>query len=77
MGKAVPQVALNWLAQRPSVATIIIGARSEEQLRQNIGAMSWTLDAAQMKRLDDASATTPVYPYWHQRGSAERNPPPV
>jgi aryl-alcohol dehydrogenase-like predicted oxidoreductase len=77
VGKAVPQVALNWLAQRPSVATIIIGARSEEQLRENIGAVGWRLDAAQIKRLDDASATTPGYPHWHQRGSAERNPPPV
>ena len=77
VGKAVPQVALNWLAQRPSVATIILGARSEEQLRQNIGAAGWKLDAAQVKRLDDASARTPAYPYWHQRGSAERNPSPV
>jgi aryl-alcohol dehydrogenase-like predicted oxidoreductase len=77
VGKAVPQVALNWLAQRPSVATIIFGARSEEQLRQNLGAVGWRLDAAHMKRLDDASASTPAYPYWHQRGFAERNPPPV
>jgi aryl-alcohol dehydrogenase-like predicted oxidoreductase len=77
VGKAVPQVALNWLAQRPSVATIIIGARTEEQLRQNIGAAGWKLDAAHMKRLDEASARTPPYPYWHQRGFAERNPPPV
>jgi aryl-alcohol dehydrogenase-like predicted oxidoreductase len=77
VGKAVPQVALNWLAQRPSVATIIIGARTEEQLRQNLGAVGWRLDAAHMKRLDDASARTPPYPYWHQRGFAERNPPPV
>jgi aryl-alcohol dehydrogenase-like predicted oxidoreductase len=77
VGQAVPQVALNWLTQRPSVATIIIGARTEEQLRQNIGAVGWRLDAAQMKRLDDASARTPPYPYWHQRGFVERNPPPV
>jgi aryl-alcohol dehydrogenase-like predicted oxidoreductase len=76
-GKAVPQVALNWLLQRPSVSTIITGARTEEQLRQNIGAVGWTLDAAQVKKLDEASAVTPVYPYWHQRGFKERNPPPV
>jgi aryl-alcohol dehydrogenase-like predicted oxidoreductase len=77
VGKSVPQVALNWLANRPSVATIIIGARNEAQLRDNIGAVSWSLDAMQMKTLDEASARTPVYPYWHQRGFAERNPPPV
>jgi aryl-alcohol dehydrogenase-like predicted oxidoreductase len=77
VGKPVPQIALNWLAQRPSVATIIIGARSEEQLRENIGAIGWRLDAAQMTRLNEASASTPIYPHWHQRGFAERNPPPV
>jgi aryl-alcohol dehydrogenase-like predicted oxidoreductase len=77
VGKAVPQVALSWLAQRPSVATIILGARSEEQLRENIGAVGWRLDEAQMKRLDEASARAPAYPHWHQRGFAERNPPPV
>src|SRR5262249_8155366 len=77
VGKAVPQVALNWLAQRPSVATIIVGARSEEQRREKLGAVGGRLDAAQMKRLDEASATMPGYPHWHQRGFAERNPPPV
>ena len=76
-GKTVPQVAINWLSQRPSVATIIIGARNEDQLRHNLGAVGWSLDAAQMKKLDEASARTPVYPYWHQQGFAERNPPPV
>jgi len=76
-GKTVPQIALNWLLQRPSVATIVIGARDENQLRQNLGAVGWTLDAAQMARLDAASTTTPAYPYWHQRGFAERNPSPV
>jgi aryl-alcohol dehydrogenase-like predicted oxidoreductase len=77
VGKEVAQVAINWLSQRPSVATVIIGARNEEQLRNNIGAVGWTLDAAHMKKLDDASARTPIYPYWHQRGFAERNPSPV
>jgi aryl-alcohol dehydrogenase-like predicted oxidoreductase len=76
-GKTVPQVAINWLSQRPSVATVIVGARDEGQLRSNIGAVGWMLDAAQSKKLDDASDRTPVYPYWHQRGFAERNPPPV
>ena len=59
------------------VATVIIGARNEEQLRQNLGAVGWNLTPAQVARLDAASATTPAYPYWHQRGFAERNPPPV
>ena len=76
-GKTVPQIALNWLLQRPSVATVIIGARNEEQLRQNLGAVGWNLTAEQVAKLDAASATTLAYPYWHQRAFAERNPPPV
>lgn len=76
-GKTLPQIALNWLLQRPTVATVIIGARNEEQLRQNLGAVGWTLTPAQVAKLDAASATTLAYPYWHQRGFAERNPPPV
>jgi aryl-alcohol dehydrogenase-like predicted oxidoreductase len=75
--KTVPQIALNWLLRRPSVATVIIGARNEEQLRQNLGAVGWTLTAAQVAKLDAASAVTPAYPYWHQKGFAERNPSPV
>jgi aryl-alcohol dehydrogenase-like predicted oxidoreductase len=76
-GKTVPQIALNWLLQRPTVANVIIGARNEEQLRNNLGAIGWNLTPAQMKVLDEASKTTLIYPYWHQRGFAERNPPPV
>ncbi|HUL07829.1 MAG TPA: aldo/keto reductase [Candidatus Acidoferrum sp.] len=76
-GKSVPQVALNWLLQRPTVANVIIGARDEEQLRQNLGAVGWSLTPEQVKKLDAASATTLTYPYWHQRGFTERNPPPV
>jgi aryl-alcohol dehydrogenase-like predicted oxidoreductase len=76
-GKTVPQIALNWLLQRPSVATVIIGARNEEQLRQNIAATGWNLTPAQVAVLDAASVTTLAYPYWHQRGFPERNPPPV
>jgi aryl-alcohol dehydrogenase-like predicted oxidoreductase len=76
-GKTVPQVALNWLLQRPTVATLIIGARDELQLRQNLGAVGWTLTQAQVAMLDAVSARTKVYPYWHQTGFAERNPPPV
>jgi aryl-alcohol dehydrogenase-like predicted oxidoreductase len=77
VGKTVPQVALNWLLQRPTVSTVVIGARNEEQLRQNLDAVGWNLTAPQVARLDAASAVTPAYPYWHQRGFAERNPPPV
>jgi aryl-alcohol dehydrogenase-like predicted oxidoreductase len=63
-GKPVPQIALNWLLRRPTVATVIVGARNEEQLRQNLGAIGWELDADQIARLDKASATTPPYPYY-------------
>ena len=76
-GKTVPQIALNWLLQRPTVSTIIIGARDEEQLRQNLGAIGWTLTRDQIATLDAASATTKTYPYWHQAGFTERNPAPV
>jgi aryl-alcohol dehydrogenase-like predicted oxidoreductase len=76
-GKTVPQVALNWLLQRPTVSTLVIGARNEDQLRQNLGAVGWNLTAVQVARLDAASAVTPIYPYWHQRGFAERNPFPT
>ncbi len=76
-GKSVPQIALNWLLQRPTVATVIIGARNEEQLRQNLGAVGWNLTAEQVARLDAASAPRIAYPYWHQNGFAERNPPAV
>ena len=77
-GKSVPQVALNWLAQRPTVSNIIVGARDEAQLRENLGAVGWNLSADQVARLDQASAMTPVYPYWHQRLEfSDRNPIPV
>ena len=76
-GKSVPQIALNWLLQRPTVSTVIIGARNEEQLKQNLGAVGWSLTRGQMQQLNDASEVTPAYPYWHQRQFAERNPSPV
>jgi aryl-alcohol dehydrogenase-like predicted oxidoreductase len=77
-GKSVAQIALNWLLQRPTVATLIIGARNEEQLRDNLGAVGWNLTAEQVAKLDAASAVPVAYPYWHQRSNfAERNPPPV
>jgi aryl-alcohol dehydrogenase-like predicted oxidoreductase len=76
-GKTVPQVALNWLLQRPTVSTVVIGARNEEQLRQNLESIGWNLSTEHVAKLDAASEVASVYPYWHQRGFAERNPPPV
>jgi aryl-alcohol dehydrogenase-like predicted oxidoreductase len=76
-GKTVPQVALNWLLQRPTVSSVIVGARNEEQLKQNLGAAGWNLTPEEVAQLDKASDVTPVYPYWHQRQFKERNPVPV
>lgn len=76
-GKSIPQVALNWLLQRPTISSLIIGARNEEQLRQNIEAIGWSLSPTQMARLNHASEQRPVYPYWHQRQNVQLNPPPV
>lgn len=78
-GKTIPQIALNWLLQRPTVSTVLIGARNEEQLRQNLGAVGWNLSPEQIAKLDAASAVTPPYPYYpYWRGQfSERNPTPV
>jgi aryl-alcohol dehydrogenase-like predicted oxidoreductase len=77
-GKSVPQIALNWLLHRPTVSSIVLGARDEAQLRDNLGATGWSLTPEQTARLDAASETPAAYPYWHQRGEfRERNPPPV
>jgi len=76
-GKTVPQIALNWVLQRPSISTVIMGARNEEQLRQNLAAEGWNLSREQIAKLDKASDVTPAYPYWHQRQFTERNPAPV
>ncbi len=76
-GKTIPQIALNWLLQRPSVSTLIIGARDENQLRDNLGAVGWNLTAEQIAKLDQASAVPKIYPYWHQAGFSERNPFPT
>ncbi|MDO9374390.1 MAG: aldo/keto reductase [Ferruginibacter sp.] len=66
-GKSLAQVSLNWLLQRPTVDNIIIGARNEEQLKQNLAAVDWNLATEQVKRLDAVSEVPPIYPYWHQR----------
>ena len=78
-GKTLPQIALNWLLQRPTVASVLIGARDETQLRQNLGALGWQLSTDQMARLGAASSVTPpypYYPYWNGQFS-ERSPVPV
>ncbi len=72
-GKTVAQVALNWLLQRPTISTLVIGARTEEQLIQNLGATDWSLTAEEVKRLDAVSTVEAVYPYWHQRGYKQLN----
>jgi aryl-alcohol dehydrogenase-like predicted oxidoreductase len=79
-GKTVPQIAINWLLQRPTVSSVIIGARNEEQLRQNLGAVGWRLAPDQMKRLDAASeviAPYPYFPYRRQEAFARLSPPAV
>jgi aryl-alcohol dehydrogenase-like predicted oxidoreductase len=73
-GKTVPQIALNWLLRRPTVSSLIIGARNEQQLRQNLGAVGWSLTPDQVAALDAASEVPVAYPYWHQRQFPERNP---
>ena len=76
-GKTIPQIALNWLLGRPTVANVIVGARDEAQLRENLGAVGWSLTPDQIARLDAASLITKTYPYWHQAEFIERNPLPV
>jgi len=79
-GRTVPQIAINWLLRRPTVSSVIIGARNEVQLRQNLAAIGWTLTSDQMERLDAASSVTapyPYFPYRRQEGFARLNPPAV
>ena len=80
LGRTVPQIAINWLLQRPTVASVIIGARDEDQLRQNLGAVGWSLTPDQVARLDAVSSRTapyPYFPYYRQEGFARLNPPIV
>ena len=76
-GKTIPQVALNWLLSRPTISTLIVGARNEGQLIANLGAVGWKLTAEQIATLDAVSALPKAYPYWHQTQFGERNPSPV
>ena len=71
----MPQVALNWVSRRPAVSSVLVGARTERQLRDNLAALTWQLSEEEMRRLNEASAIPFAYPYWHQRRfGAERNP---
>jgi len=76
-GKTLSQIALNWLLQRPTVFSVIVGARNEEQLQQNLTAANWKLLPEHVEKLDRASQRTQAYPYWHQLLFEERNPQPV
>jgi aryl-alcohol dehydrogenase-like predicted oxidoreductase len=76
-GKSVPEISLNWLMQRPTISSVVIGARNEEQLKQNLKAASWNLTKEQVAKLDKASELVKTYPYWHQDGFRQRNPAPV
>jgi aryl-alcohol dehydrogenase-like predicted oxidoreductase len=77
LGKTPSQVAINWVLRRPTVSSVIIGARNEEQLRQNLGAVGWQLSDEHVAKLDAVSEASPSYPYWHQRLNPRLNPPPV
>ena len=70
-------LSLTALPSTTSVATVVIGARNEEQLKANLGALGWQLTSEQMAKLNQASYRPPVYPYWHQQQFGERNPFPV
>jgi aryl-alcohol dehydrogenase-like predicted oxidoreductase len=72
--KSVPQVALNWLLRKPTIASVIMGARNEQQLRDNLAAAGFTLTSTQVAKLDEASAPLVAYPYWHQRQFQNLNP---
>ena len=76
-GKTVPQIAINWLTTQPTVSTIVLGARNEEQLRANLASVGWSLTPDQLERLDRVSEQPKAYPYWHQDGFRSRNPSPV
>lgn len=74
-GKSIPQVALNWLLRRPGISSIIIGARNEAQLRDNLGTVDWSLSKEEVQKLEQASETPELYPHWHQHDWSEgRNP---
>lgn len=72
--RTIAQIAINWLLQRPTISNVIIGARNEEQLLENLGSTGWSLTLEQMLRLNKASEVPTIYPYWHQRQNLRLNP---
>jgi aryl-alcohol dehydrogenase-like predicted oxidoreductase len=75
-GKTVPQIALNWLLRRPTISSVIVGARGVEQLKQNLGAVGWELTREQVAKLDQASDLPRAYPVWKQAGFERSGYPP-
>jgi aryl-alcohol dehydrogenase-like predicted oxidoreductase len=73
-GHTVPQLALNWVLRKPTISSVIIGARNEQQLRDNLAAANFVLTAEQVARLDEVSRAPEAYPYWHQRQFQNLNP---
>ena len=76
-GKTVPQIAPTGCSGGRAWRASSWARATSSELRHNLGAVGWNLTAEQVTKLDAASTTAPAYPYWHQRGFAERNPPPV
>jgi aryl-alcohol dehydrogenase-like predicted oxidoreductase len=73
-GVSPSQVALNWLTRRAGVSSVLVGARTEEQLADNLNAATWALSDAELDRLDQLTAPRMLYPYWHQAFSARLSP---
>jgi aryl-alcohol dehydrogenase-like predicted oxidoreductase len=73
-GVSPSQVALNWLTRRAGVTSVLIGARTEEQLADNLNAATWTLSDEELDRLDELTVPRLLYPYWHQQFSARLGP---
>jgi aryl-alcohol dehydrogenase-like predicted oxidoreductase len=69
-GVSPAQIALNWLTRRAGVSSIIVGARTDEQLKDNLAAASWTMSDEELQRLNDLTVPRILYPYWHQQFSA-------
>ena len=69
-GVSAAQVALAWLLERPGVCSLIVGARTDEQLADNLGAASLSLSDEERRRLDAVSAPPLPYPHWRQAKTA-------
>ena len=69
-GVSAAQVALAWLLQRPGVASVIVGARTDDQLADNLAAANLELTAEEIARLDEVSQPPLIYPHWHQAKTA-------